>query len=540
MMKKIILLFLIISSFFLVTDVTYASDTNFEFTSYHIDIDVHDNNVFEIEETISVVFTKKSHGIYRYVPEVLKVQYNGETKKIYAHVLDIKVLNEEYTTEKSGSHLNIIIGDEDKYVLGHHVYKIRYKYDLSKDKFKNEDLFYFNIVGSGWNTPINNLTFNINMPKEFEDNIEFDRPVNYQIVDNTISGSISFLEENTPLTILLKLEDGYFANATDYKLRENLLILFSIIISVAIAITWLKVGKDRKVIEVVNFDPPENLNVARMGYYYNFSYSDDNLILLAFNLANEGYIDIIDEKNDKEEIKEIKFKKLKDYDGNDKELSTFFDGLFKSGDLVEISSLKEKFYTSLQEIKANLAKDNKKIIEKKSVGASVFFFLLTMGMVVWLIINVVDYYYKAVPFVIPCILISVFFTIIMRKRTKYGARILGEIRGFKNFIKMAKEDELKARLEKNDRYFYDILPYACLFGCEQNWIEKFTNLSIGTPSWGNGLTPLYYSHLYTHYRNHSAKDMISVPAGKSGGSGGNFGGGGFSGGGFGGGGGGSW
>ena len=56
---------------------------------------------------------------------------------IRARVLDINVLNEEYTTYTEGDYKVIKIGDPYKTIIGEKEYNITYRYDLGKDKRKN-------------------------------------------------------------------------------------------------------------------------------------------------------------------------------------------------------------------------------------------------------------------------------------------------------------------------------------------------------------------------------------------------------------------
>ena len=53
-------------------------------------------------------------------------------------------------------------------------YVIKYNYNIGKDKLKNEDELYFNLIGNEWDAEIENVTFNIKMPKPFnEENLGF-------------------------------------------------------------------------------------------------------------------------------------------------------------------------------------------------------------------------------------------------------------------------------------------------------------------------------------------------------------------------------
>jgi uncharacterized membrane protein YgcG len=144
-------------------------------------------------------------------------------------------------------------------------------------------------------------------------------------------------------------------------------------------------------------------------------------------------------------------------------------------------------------------------------------------------------------------LVSLVFTMRMKRRTKKSSRQLGQILGFKEFIRTAELDRIKRLVEETPNYFYNVLPYAYVFGLTDKWAKKFENIAVEPPGWyysgyGNSMFNTWiFMNSFHHYTN-AIQQNISVPPASSGGTGGGSfsGGGGFSGGGFGGGGGGSW
>lgn len=140
----------------------------------------------------------------------------------------------------------------------------------------------------------------------------------------------------------------------------------------------------------------------------------------------------------------------------------------------------------------------------------------------------------------------------MKSRSEWSAGIYGRVLGFRNFIRDAELERLEALVEENPSYFYNILPYAYVFGMTKKWASKFESISVERPSWYSPYTDDTYfdivmmdsmlNHVSTGVTE-AIEDSIAKSA-DSGGSGGFFsgdsGGGGFSGGGFGGGGGGAW
>ncbi len=142
---------------------------------------------------------------------------------------------------------------------------------------------------------------------------------------------------------------------------------------------------------------------------------------------------------------------------------------------------------------------------------------------------------------IVCIAALVIFRNIMPKRTPYGNEMLGKIKGFRRFLKLAEKPQLESLVMQNPEYFYNILPYTYALGVSDVWINQFESIAIEAPHW-------YDSH--DHFSVHTfgafmsstmssaSTAMSSSPSSSSGGGGSS--GGGSSGGGSGGGGGGSW
>ena len=143
-------------------------------------------------------------------------------------------------------------------------------------------------------------------------------------------------------------------------------------------------------------------------------------------------------------------------------------------------------------------------------------------------------------------LISLTFTMRMKQRTKKSSQQLGKILGFKEFIRTAELDRIKQLVDETPNYFYNVLPYAYVFGLTDKWAKKFEEIAIEPPTWyntgynGHMFNTWIFMNSFHHYSN-AIQQNIAVPPAPSGSGSGSFsGGGGFSGGGFGGGGGGSW
>jgi len=151
--------------------------------------------------------------------------------------------------------------------------------------------------------------------------------------------------------------------------------------------------------------------------------------------------------------------------------------------------------------------------------------------------------------------VTYLFVLLMKARTKQGAKWQGEILGFRDFIRDAEYDRLVALSGDDPEYFYNIMPYAYVMGMSTKWARKFENIKVNSPSWYRGYDSgnlifnvlwfnammnscnYSFSNSFTNFVSNGGGDF---GGGIGGGIGGGFGGGGFSGGGFGGGGGGAW
>jgi uncharacterized membrane protein len=139
------------------------------------------------------------------------------------------------------------------------------------------------------------------------------------------------------------------------------------------------------------------------------------------------------------------------------------------------------------------------------------------------------------------IIIMFIFMAILPKRTEYGANILAEVKGFKDFLESVEKERIEKMVIEQPNYFYDVLPFAYVLGVSNKWIKKFEGINLKAPEWYRGssaFNTMAFGTFMNSTMSSAATSMSSSPSSSS--SSGGFSGGGFSGGGSGGGGGGSW
>ena len=79
--------------------------------------------------------------------------------------------------------------------------------------------------------------------------------------------------------------------------------------------------------------------------------------------------------------------------------------------------------------------------------------------------------------------IMVLFVGSLRIDTEYRKEKLSHLLGFREFIKTAEGPMLKAMVDENPEYFYEVLPFAMVFGLTDKWYEHFANIKISDPDW---------------------------------------------------------
>lgn len=388
---------------------------------YDINIKINEDNTFDVVETITAYFKKPKHGIFRTIPLTNKItRLDGSKSTNRARITNLSV-NSKYKVSRENGNYKVQIGDANKTLTGEQNYVIKYTYNLGKDKIKDYDELYYNIIGNEWDTAIGNITFTITMPKDFDSSkLGFssgstgstdNSNIKYNVSNNVITGKYtSILGKNEALTVRCELPDGYFSKAKDIIdpiiYIEFIIPLLFLLISFYL---WCKFGKDDKVIETVEFYPPDGFNSLEIGFLYKGYANNKDVTSLLIYLANKGYIKITE--TEKKVLlfknKDFKITKLKEYDGNNINEKLFLKGLFlKQSSIISLfldkyeatsedtlnevtsSDLCDNFYITMNKISSNIDnKENKYKIYEKSASRKKIFIIL-MIIVTYLLITI--------------------------------------------------------------------------------------------------------------------------------------------------------
>ncbi len=396
-----------------------AYDPGYTIEAYDIKIDVAENNVFTIVETISVDFSLASHGIYRTIPTIYTVLREDGSKTKHRTIFSLNTLyyqvngNEKKYTyhEKTSSSkdIELQIGHEDILLENNVVYTIGYTLNLGQDLVKGEDELYFNLIGDEWGTTIDNVTFSIKMPKDFDESPigftwgsynpdEDTRRVYHTVNNNVISGYFDgVLQAGQALTIRTALEEGYFVGASD-NWKDNwvwILYVLPIVLIVAVVVMWFLFGRDDTPIAPVSFYPPEGMNSNDAGYFYRGKVTRESVTSLIVYLAHKGYIKIEETKKDglfgKEE-ESFQLIRLKEYDGDNLDEAKFMSSLFAKASLTDPKTknpivteddLSTSFYLTYdQQVKRGASRSKKDPLKDKKASNCKNAAIIMLGLVV--------------------------------------------------------------------------------------------------------------------------------------------------------------
>ena len=463
-------------TFLIIPNKVYAQD-NFDYgydytiTNYDINVVVNENNTYNIVENIDAYFLVDKHGIFRKIPLSNKVyRLDGTTSVNRAKISDITV-SDNYSSYNESGYKVIKIGDENKTLSGLKSYTISYLYDLGKDKSRDYDEVYLNLIGAQWDTVITNATFSITMPKEFDaSKLGFSKGkfgstdssnIDYEVNGNVVTGKLNdILMPGEALAFRLELDDGYFVGASDsFSLTMVLAFILPILFVVISYFIWRKYGKDDKVVETVEFYPPNGFNSLEVGFLYKGKADSQDVTSLLIYLANKGYIKIseYEEKSLFSTVNSFKIIKLKEYDGNNINERIFLNGLFEKRPTLSIlndnkeqeindnevtsSDLYNSFYITTKQILSNInSKENKnKIFEKKSSSKNIF--IVLMIILTFILITAPPLYAYGVietlpiAIIFPAVGFTVMFSVLFGKSSKTTVssiifKLFGVIWGF--------------------------------------------------------------------------------------------------------------
>lgn len=527
-----------------------VSAKDYSYKEVYVNASMQKNSDIIVEEKITVVFIGDFSYGYRYF-DVSNIR----------NVENFRVLDEKYNPykfeESSGDgkrYYNWVINAHDEtktFILGY-IITGAVKSDREFDKL------YYTAVFRDREKSVDNSVFAIKFPEKIEiSDMKIRTNIDSKWIQtdkNTIQFNASNIPPYTPFDIEILFPRGIVEIPFDWKPVAEVLSGIAIIIAflyVAIS-NFLMIkrehaafGKDPEIKEIINLENLKNLKPAIAGTLLDEKSDVKEIIATVIDLAVRGYIHIQEEYErflvvQKKRIYLINMKK--DESGLLEYEKLILTAVFNEGDKIEISSLRNRFYTKIPEITSGIFKEatrqglfpeNPENIKKKYQmrfikRPVIFGVILFLSSFLFAFLGFVELLFVSIPIILLIVFVTTFFFVAanyMPKKTIFGV------------MEKKKYTELKDFMEKyplkEGRLFDEYLPHAIAFGIQAIWLKKLDELQKYekyTSSWYSGA---FNTAAFTSFSHSLKSSMTSSPGGSSGGggSGGGFGGGGGAGGG---------
>ena len=527
---------------------------------YQTHITITPEGYADIVETITVNFDQPRHGIMRGIP--YRNIING--KEVDFLIEDVKVEGYKYSTSKDGNNnLVIKIGDADKYIDGQQVFKIHYRVFNPILFFSENDELQWNVLGNEWDVEIGSFNFQIDFPEKVFLNQEDVLWGTGQRGERNADGIVTVFPKQIKghttrayqpgegFSVAVRIKKDVFQPINDWAMfrKKHGLLLAPILFLIAGIIAKV-FSRNKKQTIMVEYYPPDGVSPAIAGGFVDNSVDNNDVLCLIPHLANKGYLKLETKEGGFLQKDNVTFTKLK---SPGSELFNFerdfLNGLFASGDVVQLKHLRDKFYVTMASVKASvkawIQSQGWYEADQRTMGCVTA--LMGLAALAW---GAFALFLRQNPDGIALGVtgfILFFLASRFHKRSPKGNESYRKFEGFKEFVAKA-ERPIIERLMKEDPNYYDkTLAYALAFGYLKQWNKKFDGLLTQPPSWYSG--PMIYGtnsmESFTHFTetfpsqvNTIGSAFSSTPSSSSSG-GFSGGGGGFSSGGGGGGGGGS-
>lgn len=575
-MKKLKSLIILLGVFLFVTPVSAQEDERIlEFTS---DIVVNSDASIDIKETIQFrpSTTVSRHGLEWRIPYIYSAKAFRRSTKLsinsvtYYPLLDpsLKTLNQYSRNDENGWAV-LRIGDADTYIEGTYVYTVDYTLKYSGISYFDEnDEVFLNVIGPGWNIPIENASANVKLPGKILESICFTGPDGSQLQDCTINQTSenSFsIKPNSTLnayegyTFAVKLPKGSIEDTTKQQFLLGILSNIGVLLPFPVGIFLFgflrKKYRNERLTIIPYYEPEKDMDSLLAATLLSPVYKPKNISAAIIELATKGYFKIREYEKKKFEF----VKNEKNIDELPAHLKKIVDTIFALGDTVQLSKLTSFFEAStnayslcLDHLKEEeiFNKNTQKLKPILLVVSFLAFFFTISSSSIFILTASIGW---MVGIIISSILLIIFSVGIDIKTVK-GNEIYHKLLGLKLYIKTAEKHRIEFHNDpkKYMGVFEKLLPYAMIFGLEKKWAEEFKDIYIQNPDWYEGDFTTFNSFYLVNSLdsfNHSVVGKTSPPSSYSSGSfrsggwssgGSGFGGGGSSGGGGGGSGGGGW
>lgn len=473
--------------------------------SFDVKMEVREDRVVEVRETITYDFEEESgnkRGIFREIP----------TRDVRLNIIDVLQNGEAAVTleDRDGGYLSVRVGEEDVFVEGVQEYTFVYEVRGLVERLESQELdeIFWQVTGTDWSVPIEQVSVQLNFPVELEDESRFQFACYLGVSDST-SGECarSWVEPNVyRASIDQQLNPGEgFTVAAGFptgiagepgfweKYREVVDVVMAIVSLLIAAPIWLWVyrtyARDPKLRRPfpVQYDAPEGMAPAGVVRMKMKVQSAQEVVATLISLAERGYLKI-EETQEKGLFKSqvYTFYHLgKDVAGLKEFEKMLLTKLFQGASQVDTKELeKNQFGNRLTQFYAKVYDEEigvKNFYTRPPMGSSVGVFFvgvfLAFGVIPLVILSLV---YSIISLVLIVVMIWV-LAVLMPQRTVEGTRVLEHILGLERYIDVAEKHRLE--FQEKQQIFFEILPYAIALGKAKVWAKAFEGIITETPDW---------------------------------------------------------
>jgi len=556
---------------------TPVSARQLKIQKFSAEIFIQPDSTINVTETIEANFIGSWHGLYRSIPVEyvtpqgfnysLFVKFEGATDG------DGHTLKVESSRERHYLKWKIFVDDANDAVR---TIVLHYRVTDGLKYFEDHDELYWNVTGDEWDVPIENASAQILLPPhttgiratEFTGS-HGSRAQNADVTTSENSVEVSMLRPlgfHEGLTAVIGWDKGFVTPPTtsdlvNQFLESNWPLFLPIPVFIFMFWLWYTRGRDPRVGPIaVQYAPPDGMTPAEAGALVDDAAAMRDITATIVDMAVRGYLTIEEKESqhlmglisNKEYVFHMK-KQAAEWKGLKSHELLLLAGIFGNGLLpdVPLSSLQNEFYRKLPGIQGAIfdqLMERGYFQHRPDYVRSAF---LVGGGIAGAMLFVIGNSLSQkmgmaqAPFLIAAIVsaaIIIGFGWFMPARTADGAKAVGSVLGFEDFLTHVEADHMD-RINQTPETFEKFLPFAMALGVEKKWSGAFKNIYSQPPSWyqggsyGSGFYPLMFVSSLDTMTARASSVMASAPR-SSGGSG--FGGGGSSGGGFGGGGGGGF
>lgn len=368
----------------------WADAGGFDIAELYFYGSVSEENVVSAVETIDVNFTEYRHGIYRTIPEFFHLSdYDSKdrlvTKEYVTQVKNICVDGAPSSYSSEDDNTVIKIGDANSTVIGPMSYKISYDYCIPDDRIGDYDLFYYSVLGSEWDAPVEHFIFRVDFEKDIPTGTEFSiysgvygnrdnsLDVEAYIDGNTVYGEAYNVPAGGAVTLYAQLPEGYFKPGKKVSPIFAWVLFVLSIVAALFALFKMIFTSQQKPVQTVEFYAPSGVAPAEVGMIIDNSADVEDLVSLIPWWASKGLLKIENKKEEKLFKKDhIILTKLQDLDESAPDYQKkFFDALFSDGDVLDMADTPKDFGDDVEKARKELGeyfKDERKLYENDWVG----------------------------------------------------------------------------------------------------------------------------------------------------------------------------